>query len=81
MTYDRFGGFDDFGDFDNSGIDASDSDQELHAIELQAELRKITSMADGTYNIIINVGEDGVPGVKQMLSWVRDEITLAVIHE
>ena len=54
---------------------------EIKAVEIEAELRQVKSMADGTFNIILNVPEYCLPQVQQMMSWINDEVrALITIH-
>jgi hypothetical protein len=49
-------------------------DKEPRAVEIRAEVRKVTSMVDHTYNIILNVPEDCLPQARVVMGWVGDEI-------
>ena len=48
-------------------------------VKFDAELRQIKSMADGTYNVILNVPEYDLDKVKQMMTWIRDLVGVAVV--
>jgi hypothetical protein len=56
-------------------------DKEIHAVEIQAEVRKITSMADGSYNIVLNVGEDMLDQTQEMMGWIRELVTAVIVRE
>ena len=51
---------------------------EIKAVELHAELRFIKSMADGSVNVILNVGEDCREQVKVMLDWIHLEVKAVI---
>ena len=44
------------------------------AIEIRAEVRKVQSMVDHSYNVILNLPEDCLPQAKVLLGWIGDEI-------
>ena len=50
----------------------------IRAVEIEAELRQVKSMADGTFNVIINVPEYCLPQVQIMLGWLKDEIRAVI---
>ena len=41
------------------------------AVEFEAEMRQVKSMADGTYNIVLNVPEYCLPQVQTMMGWLK----------
>jgi hypothetical protein len=49
------------------------------AIEFEAELRQVKSMADGTCNIVLNVPEYCLPQVQQMLGWLKDLVRVIMV--
>jgi hypothetical protein len=51
------------------------------AVEVVAELRQIKSMADGTYNVIFNFGEDQLEQAKLLMGWVRDQVRAVIVNE
>ena len=44
------------------------------AVEFEAEMRQVKSMADGTYNIVLNVPEYCLPQVQTMMGWLKSLI-------
>ena len=46
----------------------------VQAVEVRAEVRQIKSMADHTYNLILNLPEDCLPQVQELMGWLGDEI-------
>lgn len=53
---------------------------QVKAIEFEAELRQIRSMADHTYNVTLNVPEYCLPQVKELLGWLMNEVRVAIIN-
>ena len=51
---------------------------EVKAVEIDAELRQVKSMVDGTFNVTLNVPEYCLPQVQQMLGWLKDEIRAVI---
>ena len=51
------------------------------AVEFVAELRQIKSMADGTYNVIFNFGEEQLEQTQLMMGWVRDLVRGVFVNE
>ena len=45
------------------------TETEIKAVEIRAELRKISTMVDGTVNVLLNLPEDCLPQVKVLLDW------------
>lgn len=43
---------------------------EIKAVEFEAEVRQIKSMADGSYNVTLNLPENMLPQTKIMLGWL-----------
>lgn len=50
------------------------------AIEFDAEMRQVKSMADGTYNVVLNVPEDCLEMVRIMMGWIGDEVTAVIVQ-
>lgn len=50
-------------------------------VEFEAELRQIKSMADGTYNIVINVPEYCLEQVKVMLGWLNSLVDIVIAEK
>jgi hypothetical protein len=51
------------------------------AIEFDAEMRQVKSMADGTYNIVLNVPEYCLPQVKEMMGWLKSLVKVVMANE
>lgn len=51
------------------------------AVEVRGELRQIKSMADGTYNMIINLPQDVLEQTRALMGWVLDEVKLIIVNE
>ena len=43
----------------------------IRAVEIQAELRQIKTMSDGSVNIVLNVPEYCMQQVKEMMDWLN----------
>jgi len=52
----------------------------IKAVEIEAELRQVKTMADGTFNIILNVPEYCAEQVKVMLDWLLTQIRVMIEH-
>ena len=48
-------------------------------VRFDAELRQIKSMADGTYNIVLNVPEYQTDQIKRMMDWLRGQVAIAML--
>lgn len=55
--------------------------KELTAVEIEAEVRQIKSMADHTYNVTLNVPEYCVEQVKVMLDWLQAQVKVVIEKE
>lgn len=53
---------------------------DVKAVEFEAELRSIKSMADQTYNITLNVPEYCLLQVKEMMGWLVDQVKVTIIN-
>jgi hypothetical protein len=53
---------------------------EIHAVEVRAEVRQIRTMADGTVNVILNLPEDCREQVKVLLDWIGYEIKVVIVN-
>ena len=51
----------------------------IKAVEIRAELRQIKSMADHTFNIVLNLPEDCKEQVKVLLDWLGLEIGAVIV--
>jgi hypothetical protein len=54
---------------------------DIKAVEVQAELRQIRTMADGTVNIILNLPEYCIPQVQVMLEWLKQMVRCVITLE
>ena len=62
-------------------MDGRDGVSEPVAVEFEAELRQIRSMADGTYNIVLNVPEYCLPQVQTMMGWLKSLVRIVMAEE
>ena len=51
------------------------------AVEFEAEMRQVKSMADGTYNIVLNVPEYCLPQVQTMMGWLKSLVRVVMVNE
>lgn len=51
------------------------------AVEFDAEMRQIKSMADGTCNLVLNVPEYCLPQVQAMLGWLKDMVRVVMVQQ
>ena len=51
------------------------------AVEFEAEMRQVKSMADGTYNIILNVPEYCLPQVQTMMGWLKELVQAVMVKK
>ena len=51
------------------------------AVEFEAEMRQVKSMADGTYNIVLNVPEYCLPQVQTMMGWLKELVHIVMANE
>lgn len=51
------------------------------AVEFEAELRQVKSMADGTYNIVLNVPEYCLSQVQTMMGWLKDLVQVVMVKK
>jgi hypothetical protein len=54
---------------------------ETVAVEFEAEMRQVKSMADGTYNLVLNVPEYCLPQVQTMMGWLKSLIRVVMAEE
>jgi hypothetical protein len=52
--------------------------EEIKAVEFEAELRQIKSMADHSYNVTINVPEYCLPQVQKMMEWLAGMVKVVI---
>ena len=50
------------------------------AIRFDAEVRQIRSMADHTFNVILNVPEYNIDQVKRMMDLMNDMVAVAMVE-
>lgn len=53
-------------------------DRDKKAVEIEAKLRQIKTMADGTFNITLNLPEYCITQAQKLLEWVGHEITVVI---
>lgn len=51
------------------------------AVDFEAELRQVKSMADGTYNITINVPEYCLEQVQTMMGWLKELVRIVMVSD
>jgi hypothetical protein len=51
------------------------------AVEFEAEMRQVKSMADGTYNVVLNVPEYCLPQVKEMMGWLKELVHIVMVKK
>ena len=51
----------------------------MEAIRFDAEVRQIRSMADHTFNVILNVPEYNVEQVQEMMTMLGDMVAVAMV--
>jgi hypothetical protein len=52
--------------------------QKPRAVEIEAEVRQIKTMADGTINLTLNLPEYCIPQAQVLMAWVKEHV-IAVI--
>lgn len=55
--------------------------EEVKAIEFEAEVRQIKSMADGTYNLVLNLPENMLPQTKALMGWLLQIVKGVLVLE
>jgi len=48
-------------------------------IRFDAEVRQIKSMADGSFNLIINIPEYNLEQAQELMGWLRDQVAVAIV--
>ena len=61
--------------------DEGDLAKEPIAVEFEAEMRQVKSMADGTYNLVLNVPEYCLPQVQTMMGWLKSLVRVVMARE
>jgi hypothetical protein len=64
---------------DFNAKDESDLARETVAVEFEAEMRQVKSMADGTYNIVLNVPEYCLAQVQSMMGWLKSLVQVVMV--
>ncbi len=53
-------------------------DDKTKAVELEAEVRQLKTMADGTVNLTLNIPEYCMEQAKILMGWLKDEVRLVI---
>lgn len=53
---------------------------EPQVVKFDAEMRQIKSMADGTYNLTLNIPEYCLGETQQMMGWLKAQVDVAVVY-
>ena len=51
------------------------ADRAVKAVEIEAEVRQVKTMADGSVNVILNLPENCLPQAQVLMGWVREMVT------
>ena len=51
------------------------------AVELEAEVRQVKSMVDGSFNIVLNIPEYCLPQVQTMMGWLNGLVKVIMANE
>lgn len=51
------------------------------AIEFDAEMRQVKSMADGSFNVVLNVPEYCLPQVQAMMGWLNSLVRVVMAEQ
>lgn len=49
------------------------------AVEFEAELRQIKTMADGTANVTLNLPEHSIPHAQKMMAWLLGRVRVVAV--
>ena len=52
--------------------------EEIKAVEIEAELVQIKTMANGTVNVVLNLPEYCIPQAKVMMDWLKDMVKCVI---
>jgi hypothetical protein len=52
----------------------------IKAVEFEAEVRQIKSMADHSFNLTLNIPEYCLPQAQEMMGWLLDQVKVAIIR-
>ena len=52
--------------------------ESIRAVELEAELRQVKTMADGSVNIVLNIPEQHIDKAQVMLLWLKAYLRVLV---
>ena len=50
----------------------------IKAVEIEAELVQIKTMANGTVNLVLNLPEYCIPQAKVMMDWLKDMVRCVI---
>ncbi len=48
------------------------------AVELEAEVRQLKTMADGTVNLVLNIPEYCMEQAKVLMGWLKDQVKVVI---
>jgi hypothetical protein len=48
------------------------------AVEIEAEVRQVKTMADGSVNVILNLPEYCMPQAQVLMGWVREQVKAVI---
>ena len=48
------------------------------AVEIEAEVRQVKTMADGTVNLTLNLPEYCLPQAQVLMGWVREQVKAVI---
>lgn len=61
-----------------AGADTLDANSRPKAVEIEAEVRQVKTMADGTVNITLNLPEYCMPMAQEIMGWVGEMVRAVV---
>lgn len=50
----------------------------VKAVEIDAEVRQVKSMVDGTVNVTLNLPEYCMPQAQAIMGWVREQVRVVI---
>ena len=56
------------------GRQGSQVANQVRAVEIRAEVYKVSTMSDGSFHLILNLPEDCLPQVQQLMAWHKLEV-------
>jgi hypothetical protein len=51
----------------------------IEPVKFDAEVRQIKSMADGSFNLTLNIPEYNIEQAKSLMGWLRDQVAVAIM--